>query len=580
MHSAHFFYPPPKKNGTLHLILLDDDNSLELMLAEDQTIKGWETEGIVYFFVPSYVCATQVVLDSPCLAWQSAGNAKSTLQYDSIQTLLFCNQAEEVTDFKKICFKHSANLHTIYLDLKDHSPDSLTKDAFVETDVKVIDPQGVVTYNESGNSIKGRGNSTWETEKQPYFIKLKKKAALCGLEPDRKWILMANAYDASKILNKLFYDFSKEAGIAYSTDSQWADLYINGEYRGNYLVCEKIDVGKNRIDIHNLEKENEPVSPGLPANISGGYIIEKDMGIDPPDQGFVINKYKCFVITSPDNALPEEIDYISGCFQNIDNLIRQKDEAVFQYIDADSFARRFLIEETVLNSDAFITSCYFYKERNDDRIYAGPIWDFDSVLGESNTVDREERGNVWLNYDETTVLAMDGNRTTTAVLHWDAELYEMPAYQDILRETWQDLLPKFTILLTDQIDMYAEQIRTSVSLDSIRWDYAKNQAGHYYSFDNNIRYLKFFLAKRINFQNRRFGLPAISYDNATEDIHSITCLAGNQVTVIPVRDGVLLKRSELPTYDREKYSGWIYERDLTPVSEYLPVYEDMTLLLQ
>lgn len=148
------FTPPPKKNGTLHLILLDDDNSLELMLAEDQTIKGWETEGIVYFFVPSYVSATQVVLDSPCLAWQSVRNAKSALQYDSIQTLLFCNQAEEVTDFKKICFKHSANLHTIYLDLKGHSPDSLPKDAFVETDVKVIDPQGMVTYNESGNSIK------------------------------------------------------------------------------------------------------------------------------------------------------------------------------------------------------------------------------------------------------------------------------------------------------------------------------------------------------------------------------------------------------------------------------------------
>lgn len=223
--------------------------------------------------------------------------------------------------------------HTIYLDLKGRSPDSLSKDVFVETDVKVIDPQGVVTYHESGNSIKSRGNSTWETEKQPYFMKLKKKTALCGMEPDRKWILMANAFDGSKILNKLFYDFSK------------------------------------------------------------------DTGINPPNQGFVLDKYKCFVITSPDNALPEEVAYISGCFQNIDNLILQKDEAVFQYIDTDSFARRFLIEETVLNSDAFITSCYFYKRQNHDRIYAGSIWDYDSILGESNTVDHKERGNVWLNYD-------------------------------------------------------------------------------------------------------------------------------------------------------------------------------------
>lgn len=571
---------PPSKNEAIHLILLENDNSLGLRLSEDQTIRSWEKEGIVYFFLPSYISATQVVLDSPRLKWLSADNEQSTLRYDCIEKLLFCDQSGEITDSKNICFKHSANLHTIYLDLKGRSSDSLTKDAFVETNVKVIDPHGLITYNESGNSIKGRGNSTWETEKQPYFLKLKKEAALCGMEPDRKWILMANAFDASKILNKLFYDFSKDAGLAYSTDSQWADLYINGEYRGNYLVCEKIDVGKNRIDIHNLEKENETVSPDLPANISGGYIIEKDMGIDPPDQGFVINKYKCFVITSPDNALPEEVTYISDCFQNVDNLIRQRNEAVFQYIDADSFARRFLIEETVLNSDAFITSCYFYKERNDGRIYAGPIWDFDSVLGESNTVDHKEQGNVWLNYDETTVLAMDGNRATTAVLHWDAELYEMPAYQSILKETWLDLLPKFTSLLTDQIDIYADQVRTSVSLDCIRWNYAEDKAGHYSSFDNNIRYMKFFLAKRINFLNRRYGLEELSYEDETEDFHRITCITENDSVTLSVKDGSLINIEELPAYDINTYVGWIYEWDHTPVSAYLPVYEDITLLLE
>ena len=35
------------------------------------------------------------------------------------------------------------------------------------------------------------------------------------------------------------------------------DVYINGEYRGNYLLMEKIEVSNNRLNIRNLEKELE-----------------------------------------------------------------------------------------------------------------------------------------------------------------------------------------------------------------------------------------------------------------------------------------------------------------------------------
>ncbi|MDE7247129.1 MAG: CotH kinase family protein, partial [Lachnospiraceae bacterium] len=251
-----------------------------------------------------------------------------------------------------------------------------------------------------------------------------------------------------------------------------------------------------------------------------------------------------------------------------------------QYIDTDSFARRFFIEETALNSDAFITSCYFYKKRNDNRIYAGPLWDFDSVLGESDSVDHEEMGNVWLNYDETTVLSMDENRATTAVLPWDEQLYELPEYRNILERTYRKLLPQFEALLNEQIDIYADQVRQSVALDSIRWDYAETEAGHYSSFDNNIRYMKFFLAKRINFLNRQFGLEEYPYENTSGAAHNITCVIGGQEIIIPVEDGSFLNPDMLPPYDKENHTGWIYEWDHTPLSEYLPVYEDLTLYLE
>lgn len=556
-----------------------ESGQLTLYLTADDSVNGWEKDGVVYFFLPSYASADQIVLNAG-LKWDVAGASAIDLQYDIPLELLCCNEQGKIAARKHVCFKHSANLHTIYMNLTDGGLDSITKDAFVDADIKVVNPMGQTEYSSSGNSVKGRGNSTWDLEKKPYFIKLKEKAGLCGMEPSRKWLLLANAYEATKLSNKLFYDFSKEAGLAFSTDSQWADLYINGEYRGNYLICEKIDVGTGRINISDLEQENETAAPGIPSNITGGYIIEKDVSVDFPDQGFVTANNNCFVLTSPDNASPEEIAYIRDCFQNVENLLGRRDEQVLQYIDAESFARRFLIEETALNSDAFITSCYFYKKRNDNRIYAGPIWDFDSVLGESDTVDREEMGNVWLNYDETTVLSMDRNRATTAVLPWDEQLYEIPAYQTLVKEAYIDLLPLLETLLYDRIDASADQIRQSVILDSFRWNYGENEAGHYSSFDSNVRYLKFFLAKRINFLNRRFGIEELPYEDIENGFHKVTCMTKDGAITFSVKDGSPIRLTDLPAYDEEAYSAWIYEWDLTPVSEYLPVYEDITLLLR
>lgn len=590
----YFIFP---QSTAFHLTRQDNGNQLELHLAANETIKSWEKDGIAYFFLPSYAAADKLTLGAG-LQWAQADSAKTALQYDTVHELLLSGPEDSAQTTIKICLKHSANLHTIFLDLETEPLDAISKDNFVETNVRVVTPNGDISYDEPGNFIKGRGNSTWKLEKKPYFLKLAKKTGLCGMEPDKKWILIANAGEATKITNKLLYDFSKDAGLAFSSGCEWADLYIDGEYRGNYLVCEKIDVGTNRIDIDDLEKENDLVyetyepyaeeslrgyltDPSAnPPDISGGYIIEKDVTIEDSSCGFVTEEKNSFVITSPDNASLEEAAYIRDIFQNIENLLNWQDARVLQYIDADSFARRFLIEETALNSDAFITSCYFYKKRGDEKIYAGPVWDFDSVLGESDSVDREEMGNVWLNYDETTVLFMSRNRATTAVLSWDEQLYELPAYQSILQTTYRDLLPRLETLLYEKIDLYADQVRQSVLLDSFRWDYAENQAGHYASFDNNIRYLKFFLAKRINFLNRRFGMDEISYEDTPVGFHSVTCVIDGVESVIHVQDGSLLSPDMLPEYDTQTYDGWIYGWDCTPLSEYLPVYEDITLYLQ
>lgn len=195
-------------------------------------------------------------------------------------------------------------------------------------------------------------------------------------------------------------------------------------------------------------------------------------------------------------------------------------------------------------------------------------------------MDYEALGNVWLNYDKTTILSMNKYRATIAILDWEDGFQAIPGYLDTVKTVYQELQPELETLLYEKIDTAAARLKQSVSLDSTRWNYAKSRAGHYASFDNNVRYMKFFLAKRINFLNRRFGMESFSYADTLSAVHEITYVTESGEVKISVKDGSLLKTDTLPGYDREKYTGWHYERDRTPVSEYLPVYEDMTLYLE
>lgn len=48
-----------------------------------------------------------------------------------------------------------------------------------------------------------------------------------------------------------------------SPDCRSIDLYINGEYKGVYLVTEKVEINKNRVNITDLEGDTEDMNPDL-----------------------------------------------------------------------------------------------------------------------------------------------------------------------------------------------------------------------------------------------------------------------------------------------------------------------------
>ena len=197
---------------------------------------------------------------------------------------------------------------------------------------------GSIVYHDSLTQIKGRGNSTWQLDKKPYQIKLNTKTDLLqtGSEDNaaKTWVLLANATDLTMMRNTLIYDLGLELSMEFCTENNWVNLYYDGEYRGCYLLSEKVEINSGRVDITDLEKLNEEVNEGVdfgelpvetgktangatylycagmnsPEDITGGYLLELefDTRVEAEICRFITSRGQNVVVKSPEYASKEK----------------------------------------------------------------------------------------------------------------------------------------------------------------------------------------------------------------------------------------------------------------------------------
>ena len=534
---------------------------------EKKTIHSWynESDGRSYFFLPSF--------------------AKESDYY-----------AKNMEDFD-VEFLKSENIPAVFVSTESGSMEYLEADKSNEEAgaISIIKSDGSVEYNGTLERISGRGNSSWEKySKKPYTISLKVAAPLLEMGSGKKWYLLPVWREGNRMNTKVVFDIAEALGLEYTPRCTWIDLYLNGEYAGNYLLCESISVGKERVDIYDLEKENQTLNGDLEnapvfdegngkgyeiknsSDVTGGYLIEKDLAAYYAGEicGFVTDSGKQFTIGAPDHASREQVSYIRDFVQTIEDMILAHDSEYVNYIDLDSFAMRFLVDEISLNCDANITSMFFYKDKNDDLLYAGPVWDYDSALGEVNSGWMEGKA---VDYRMTTI---DSFRNENDMLGWYESMYEDEVFYEKVCQVYEQALPEIEDILENRIDGYAELVRASAQMDAVRWQNENKKddyPGHYQTFDNNVRYLKYFLGNRLNYLNERWG---ISYDlletPANGEIHQVTFTNGEDVVEIrEVNDGDVITQS--PELDGEIYWGWYYEHSNEKLRDEIPVYEDIVL---
>lgn len=352
----------------------------------------------------------------------------------------------------------------------------------------VIDPNSRYsqTITEMKMEMRGRGNSTWLLPKKPYRIKLDKKTEMLGMPAAKKWVLLANYEDKTLMRNYLAFEIGHRFGAAFTPRARYVEVVLNGEYQGNYLLTDQVEIGETRVNIPELSDK----SPAT--DISGGYLLEVDFRLDEKFWFFTLLQVP-FTVKSPENITPAQFDYIKNYVQQIENTLYSPgfSDSVTgyrQYINEETFINWFLVNELMKNNDAvFYSSVFMYKDRN-SKMSMGPIWDFDIALG--NTI-------------------FNGNNSPygwwVKQAPWIIRLFDDPAFTAKVKNRWNALKGGQLSNLSAFINETSEYLKYSQKENFTKWDvlynYSLVNSSLIGSYESEVQSMKQWLLKRISWMD-------------------------------------------------------------------------------
>lgn len=535
-------------SNTLFISKTSDTQYTVSTLFPHEEINSWEENKLTYFFLPSNMKDYEYYVESTRSLFRDIYIALLSPSHLSWNSPLLIHGIY-------IQFMHSSNIPSLFISIDSNDFNNMLMDKSQKQNatIRIVTETGVTQYNNQLEFIKGRGNSTWTFDKRPFAFKLKDSYPLLGMTNSQDWILISNVYEGTKLATKITLEIAANMSFEYVPQVKWVDLYINNNYYGNYLLSEKIEIKENKL------------------NIPNGILIEKDHidNYNEEDNGFITSRGYPFVIKSP-NTSSESIKKLSENINLIDSLFLSHNSFVYNYIDEQTFADKYILEEVALNNDTNCTSAYFYSKGDNSMLYTGPPWDYDGCYGEGK--------GIWHNYTYSITQMPSLRKEKGLALDWFTLMLETDYGFNIAKASYLRYLPLYEDYLYHTIDDYASIISDSIKMDMIRWDYGKNESGYYYDYKNSIRYLKYFLYNRLQYLNDYFN---ISYELAspnytTGEYHTVTILGPNTSTSFTIKDGECISRNRIESLN---YGTWYeYTRDDSSFSEYLPVYEDVEII--
>lgn len=230
--------------------------------------------------------------------------------------------------------------------------------------------------------IKGRGNTNWrDTDKKPFNLQFNDTTTI-GHTTNKKFSFVSNAKDSTLLRNSIMYDLADSVGSPYSPSQSFVDFFVNGVYRGCYIACQKIELGKNAVV--SLKDDSDKQLSDF------NFLVEVDVWNYAGDTYFVTDKGYHVVLKTPDlenyddnnDTMNAKYTYIKNKYQEFENALYNGNLSELEKIcDLNSLATQYLLQDFGKNCDGGYTSTFFTYNASEGKFYAAPIWDCDSDLG-------------------------------------------------------------------------------------------------------------------------------------------------------------------------------------------------------
>ena len=354
-------------------------------------------------------------------------------------------------------------------------------------------------------TIERRGNSSQWQGKTPYRFETvddegeNSNVELLGMPAENDWVLYAPWQDKTMIRNVLTYQLSNEMG-RYASRSRHVELYLNDEYRGIYVLMEKIKRDGNRVDISKLNPDEITGD-----DVTGGYILKFDWFYTGDNIGGFESEFDDMIYNyhypKPSDIVPEQEAYIEEYIYGFETIMMGTDytndsTGYPSMMNVESFVDFILLQELAKNVDAYRLSTYIYKDKEsvDNQLIAGPVWDINHGFGNCDYGETWEVDNWLLEYNPE-----GGDQ----MAFWWELLWEDLAFQHKAAVRYTEL--RQTIFSEEHIysiiDSIADYLGPAVDRNFARWPLLGNYIWpNYYVFDTyeeEIDYLKSWTAQRL-----------------------------------------------------------------------------------
>lgn len=385
------------------------------------------------------------------------------------------------------------------------------KKNYVKGTVTITDPDGLywdtpeLVLEMTKDGIRGRGNTTWDMPKKPYKLKFDSKVSIFNLPEDKEWVLLANYADKTLLRNVVAMKLSEIVGMKWTPAMLPVEVYLNNDYIGCYTFSEHKKVSKNRV---NLDIVTETDNTG--DLLTGDYYFEIESRQDETTCFLSAINHIPMMFSDPEEPTSEQFDYIYNYFRDAELALNGSDfkdpEKGWQkYIDIESFAKTFIVNELTKNIDGNMRKSSFMTKERGKKLEMYHLWDYDLTIGNCDYM-ASMSGGLATNGPEgwfIKVSSMDQG------INWFIRMSQDPAFCAKVKEIWNRVYPQLKDV-ANFIDRQARLIDEAQERNFQRWDilgtYVWPNMVVTGKYSSEVAYMKDFYVKRLEWLNNAFNV--------------------------------------------------------------------------